>query len=286
MAIRRGDKSRPRLEKRGLVPYFVHESSWRETARELDMIFWRVPPLPWEIEEAREKIFFLEKVMGKRTVPDFSRIMLFRNFPYQYMSLKARGFPLVPVIISHDYDEAMSKAEHATGPLLFRSEQEPQAAREELLFTGREMKKKISHAFRLGVPGRWPGHRDKQCVILMNAPEKEDLRGIFTCAGPYGSFGCGSSPGAGKKNLAGQLWDLASGVRAVGGFQDCVLEFRYNQKTGRLLLETVHPLIPGMTGPLSLGDCYLFDGGKESPVTVSGIPHVEKILMERLFQDE
>ena len=286
MAVRRQNGSHSLLEKKGIVPFFVHESSWREEARGLNVILWPVVSLPWEIEEAREKIFFLEKVMGKRVSPDFTRIMLFRNFPCQYMSLKAHGIPMVSVFISYDYDDALRYAEKAKAPLLFRSEQGSQAAREELLLTPREMKKKISHAFRLGVPGRWPGHRDKQHVILMSAPEEDDLRGTFWCAGLYGFFGHGSCPQEEEEGLARKLWGLACRVRTVQGFQDCILEFRYSLKNRELLLETAHPLFPGLACSVPSEACFFFHDGSGIPERTVDPPHMEKILMGRLYQAE
>ena len=285
LAARRGEEPADFLRKNGITPYYVHESSWRESARPLDLILWPVPALPWVVEEAREKIYFLEKILKKRMVPSFSQIMLFRHFPHQYAFLKARGLPMVPAFITYDYDEACRYVQEAEMPLLCRREQELQFIREEVLLTRREAKKMVFDAFRLGIPGLWPGHRDKQCIILMKAPEKEDLRGTFIYAGAYAFFGHGSRPSQADQDFEQHLWALACRVRALG-LRDSIIEFRINRNSGALLLETAHPLFPGAPYVFSPRNCYSSDESPSSAEIEREFPDVEQILMEGLLRDE
>jgi glutathione synthase/RimK-type ligase-like ATP-grasp enzyme len=167
--------------KNNKIPYEyfdIHSSSWVEDARKLDMIIWRPMSSPWEIEEAREKIYFLERYCNKLVYPSFAEIMFYEKKILQYYILKNEGFPVIGTFISHDYDEVLRWIEKTQYPFVSKINTGAGSQGVSLVKNKNQAKRLTENIFRAGEATYWPFLKQKNYVFFQNYMENKgfDLR--------------------------------------------------------------------------------------------------------------
>lgn len=157
----------------------IHRSEWLAEADQFDVILWRVISFPAELEEARRKIYLLEKERGKRCFPDYDTLLLYEDKALQYEKLRLHGLPIIETFITHSHDEAMSVVERLRYPLVSKIITGSGSIGVELVKTPNRARKIIRAAF--SYRGRWSGWsytRQKDYVFFQTYQKNEgyDLR--------------------------------------------------------------------------------------------------------------
>ncbi len=160
--------------------YNLYGSNWQEEAADFDIIIYRPCSYPWSLADARDKIYFLEKVLGKKCLPSYRELKFYENKLYQYYLLKEMGAPLAPTFISTDYREVMAYVQRAEYPLVTKIRTGSGSAGVRLLKNRKQAKRLVEKIFRRGAPTYWPFLRQKNYVYFQKYIENEgfDLRVI------------------------------------------------------------------------------------------------------------
>ena len=159
--------------------YNVHRSDWLEQAGQFDVIIWRVISFPAQLEEARRKIYLLEKELGKFCFPSHDALLLYEDKIMQYERLRLHDLPVIETFIPHSHEEAITTADQLAYPLVSKVTTGSGSIGVELVQTARRAKAIIRDAF--SYPGRWnswPYLRQKDYVYFQKFQPNEgyDLR--------------------------------------------------------------------------------------------------------------
>lgn len=148
--------------------YFnIHKSNWLDEAKKYDIILWRPLSLPWELDEAREKIYILENYMKKLVYPSYSEICFYENKAYQYDLLKLKELPVIDTFISYDYDEITEYVKQEKNfPFVSKIKVGSGSQGVELIKKVNLAKKKCRQVFTKGAKTYWPFLRQKNYVYF------------------------------------------------------------------------------------------------------------------------
>ena len=159
----------------------IHGSRWQEESRRFDLILWRPLSRPAELDEARRKIFVLQEFMGIRCYPDFRTLMLYENKLILHEVALTLGIPIVPALVSQDYDELTREYTGLQYPLVSKVTIGAGSTGVELIKHPRDARKMARQVFsRAGRATFWPYYRQKNHVYWQKfqANEGYDLRVI------------------------------------------------------------------------------------------------------------
>jgi glutathione synthase/RimK-type ligase-like ATP-grasp enzyme len=162
--------------------YFdIHSSSWNKDAAKFNVIIWRPMSSPWSLEEAREKIYVLEKYLNKLVYPSYAEIMFYENKILQYHNLKNEGFPVIETFISFDYDEVLDWIQKAQYPFVSKINMGSASQGVTLVRNKKQAKRFAESIFRVGKATYWPFLKQKNYVYFQKYLENDgfDLRVII-----------------------------------------------------------------------------------------------------------
>ena len=161
--------------------YNIFSSNWQKEAQKYDYIIWRPMSYYWEIDTARNKIYFLEKMLNIKTVPSFKEIKFYENKTMQYYFLKQNNYPLINTFISNDYDEVMEYIENTEYPLVSKIKTSSGSSDVTLVKNKHHAKKIVKKIFKVGRNTYWPFLKQKNYVILQDFLENHgfDVRVII-----------------------------------------------------------------------------------------------------------
>ncbi len=160
--------------------YNIFRSDWQEKAEKFDIIIFRPCSYPWALDDARDKIYFLEKVLGKKVLPSFKELMFYENKLYQYYILKELKAPVAPTFTSTDYRESLAFIKKAEYPLISKIRTGSGSSGVRLIKSKNQARRLVKRIFRRGAPTYWPFLRQKNYVYLQQYIENDgyDLRVI------------------------------------------------------------------------------------------------------------
>lgn len=171
--------------------YAVHESGWLQAAKEFDAIVWRVSSTPTELEEARRKIYVLEKVLGKACFPSYEAVLLYEDKILQYEMLKHKGFPVIDTFVSNDLEEARQKLADLQYPVVNKVVPGSASLGVSLLHTPWAASKFINRVFSpAGSLTYWPYVRQKDYVFFQTFEPNDgyDLRVLVVGSNVFGYY--------------------------------------------------------------------------------------------------
>lgn len=176
------------------IPYElfdVHASDWLEKAKKFDGIIWRPASSPVGLEEARRKIYVLERKLGKIIFPSFSAVQFYEDKIMQYDVLKELGFPIIETFISNDHNEALAYIQQCSYPFVDKIVTGSASVGVKRIDSEKQALKVVNHAFSPG--GRltyWPYLRQKNYVYFQKFEPNEgyDLRILVIGAQVFGYY--------------------------------------------------------------------------------------------------
>ncbi len=98
--------------------YNIHAHDWMERARDFDCIAGVSSCSAWDLQELREKFYFLEKFVGKRTFPSTHDVFLYEDKKLEAYIAKRHGIPFAATYISYDREDAFSVIERLKYPVV------------------------------------------------------------------------------------------------------------------------------------------------------------------------
>jgi glutathione synthase/RimK-type ligase-like ATP-grasp enzyme len=96
----------------------IHTSNWIDKAQKYDMIVWRPLSSPSSMEEARRKIYILEKHLGMLCYPSYDTLVLYEDKVMQFEQFRLHEIPAISTFITHSKNEAIEFVNHAEYPLV------------------------------------------------------------------------------------------------------------------------------------------------------------------------
>lgn len=96
----------------------LSREDWQNEISRYDIIVWAVSSNPARLDEARQKIYFIEKYCNKMCFPSFDSVFVYENKVLQYELFKREKLPAVPTFISCNRAEALSYIEKCEYPLV------------------------------------------------------------------------------------------------------------------------------------------------------------------------
>ena len=215
----------------------IHSANWLGDVKEFDCVIWRPLSVPWELEEAREKIYILEKYMGKVVYPSYSEILFYENKTYQYDLLKLKGFPVIDTFISYDYNECIDYINNKlVTPCVSKIKAGSGSEGVELVKSKSQALSIIKKAFSDGAKTYWPFIRQKNYIYFQSFVEnygfdlriivvdKDNIFGYFrnTVKNEFRASGYGIVE---KKNLPIEAVKIALKVKEGLGFNNLAVDF-------------------------------------------------------------
>ena len=98
--------------------YNVCKSDWFQNVTKYDVIIWDISSQPSRLEEAKNKIFIIETILGKKCYPSFENIYSYENKVLQYYLYNIYNLPYVPTFVSNDLAESLNFIEHCSFPIV------------------------------------------------------------------------------------------------------------------------------------------------------------------------
>lgn len=102
--------------------YNLHASDWLEKAKSLDLIVGIPSSVPYDLDEARRKFYFLEQHMGKYCYPCSAFTQFYEDKRLVAAYAEYYGFPMAKTYISHDRAEALQWIETQQYPLVSKTD--------------------------------------------------------------------------------------------------------------------------------------------------------------------
>ncbi|HAT4141227.1 TPA: hypothetical protein I9Z86_001162 [Clostridium perfringens] len=222
----------------------IHDSNWINEAKKYDCIIWRPLSVPWELEEAREKIYILEKYMNKVVYPSYDEIIFYENKTYQYDLLKLKGYPVINTFISYDYDECMTYIEGCSFPLVSKIKAGSGAEGVEIVKSKSKAKDIINKTFSIGADTYWPFIRQKNYIYFQNfidnygfdlrivIVDRENIFGYFrnTVKNEFRASGYGVVE---KKELPKEAVEIALKIKEDLGFSVLAVDFLQSREDNK-----------------------------------------------------
>jgi glutathione synthase/RimK-type ligase-like ATP-grasp enzyme len=89
----------------GIVDF--HKSTWLESVKSYDLIVGFVSSSSYHLDEMRQKFYICERHLGIKCYPSYDEILIYEDKILETYLAAAYQFPIIPTIVTHDYDEAM-----------------------------------------------------------------------------------------------------------------------------------------------------------------------------------
>ena len=162
--------------------YDIHASSWKQEAEQFDIILWHSHSSPEIQEEAKTKVYFLEKYMNKICFPSYNELWSYENKIRDYYIFTHYGLPVVPTFISHSKADALRYIEQASFPLISKIATGSSSRGVHKLYNKKEAIKYIKSSFSAkGRKTYWPYIYQKNYVYFQKFIDdsKFDLRVII-----------------------------------------------------------------------------------------------------------
>jgi hypothetical protein len=167
LSFARPDRFMPRLgicwDKNGWWHKYVHfchalgiecgtlrleASDWLERIESYTHILWRPNLEAPYFEEAREKLFFMETILRKRTFPNWSTFWHYNNKRAQYYLFRASGIPTPPTFISYQESEVKAALPGMSFPVVSKSAEGAASSAVRLLQHRRDAERESETVFR------------------------------------------------------------------------------------------------------------------------------------------
>lgn len=142
------------------------KNNFIEESKKYDVIIWRPLSDYFNIIEARSKIYFLEKILFKKTIPNYESLWYYEDKIHQYWLLKNNNFPLIKTHASFDYEETIKFLNTTSYPIISKLRTASGSYGVELIKNKRKAKKITNKIFNNGRTTNYIGLKQKDYVIF------------------------------------------------------------------------------------------------------------------------
>lgn len=277
----------------------IHGSDWIENINRFDVICWRPMSSPWELDEAREKIYFAENILKKKVYPSFREVFFYENKLLQYYILKKEAFPVIDTFISSDYDEVMNWLDTADYPLVSKLRTASASFGVSLLKNKMQAKIHAGKVFRSGKWTCWPHLKQKNYVFFQKFVENTgfDLRvividekhifGYFRNV-PSNDFRASGAGRVEKKELPQEAIKISLDVLGRLGFLNLAVDFLQSSADGKFHIIEASNFIKVNTNEQleikGLPGCYEYRTKTDSLIFREGRYWLQELVLKKFFE--
>lgn len=221
--------------------YDILASDWIEKAEKFDSIIWHTDSDPITQDIAQNKIFVLEKLMGKKCLPSFDEIWSYENKINAHYCFKFYDLPEIPTYVSHSEKDAGRYLNEVSYPLISKLSTGSASFGVEKIDSKTNAKKLLEDVF--GFKGRetyFPSVRQKDYVYFQEFMDDAtyDLRIVTIGDKAFGYYrlpqaGDFKASGSGiyeKKEIPKEALDLAFQVYDKFGSVCLATDLLYSEK--------------------------------------------------------
>lgn len=204
--------------------YDIMANDWLAKASKYDVIIWHMTSDPATQEIATNKLYILDKILGKKCHPSFDEIWTYEDKINMHYLYQAHNLPEIPTFVSHDKEDALKYAKNAKYPIISKLVTGSSSFGVEKISSFKEAKRIIDSSFSYkGNKTYFPYQRQKDYVLFQEfIPGAEfDLRIIVVGDKLFGYYrypnkGDFRASGAGnyeKKEIDAEALELAYTVK-------------------------------------------------------------------------
>lgn len=147
--------------------YNVFSNDWIEEAHQYDLIIWHTYSSPIAKSEAESKIYYLEKVLGKKCVPSYKELWPYESKIRMHYLFRAYGLPEIDTFVTHSKEDAIKYIEQATYPLISKIDTGSSSVGVTKIGSKKEAVQFIDTIFSYkGRKSFWPDQRQKGYIVL------------------------------------------------------------------------------------------------------------------------
>ena len=169
----------------------IHRSDWREQVSTYNLIVGRPASYPAVLEEMKRKVFLMESAMRLTCYPSLKDLQIYEDKHVQYELLRIFNHPVIPTIVSYDYEEAIERAKTLDYPVVSKLITGSGSMGVELVQSPAGALKIIREAFsRIGRFSYWGYVRQKDYVLFQQYVENDgyDIRVIVVDNHVFGYY--------------------------------------------------------------------------------------------------
>lgn len=238
----------------------IERHDWLTKARSFDIIVWRPNLDPPFCEEAKEKIYLLERVLGKRVYPNWSTFWHYDNKRAQAYLFDVHGIPTPPTFVSYSLADAEEFAERADYPIVAKCAGGAASSAVRLMRNHGEARRAVRRAFgeplllralrRWGVRLRLTPFSQNRYVLWQEfvADNQRDLRiTVIGCRYVF-AFWRNNRPGDFRASGSGRIdYDVEDVASEIQLCLDICRRFDFDVMAFDLLYHEHKPLIGEMS---------------------------------------
>lgn len=137
-----------------------------EEAKKYDVIIWRSLSDYYDISEARSKIYFLERVLEKKVLPNYESLWYYEDKIHQYWLLKNANFPVIKTYAGFDHEETVKFLNDTSYPIVSKLRTASGSHGVELIKNKNKAKRIVNKIFNTGRNTNYIGLKQKDYVIF------------------------------------------------------------------------------------------------------------------------
>lgn len=220
--------------------YDILDSNWLTNASKYDLIVWHMTSDPSTQEIATNKLYILDKVLGKKCHPSFDEIWTYEDKVNMHYLYRVHDLPEIPTFVSHSKEDALKYVNKVKYPIISKLVTGSSSFGVEKIENVREAKKIVEAAFSYkGNKTYFPYQRQKDYVLFQEfVPGAEfDLRIVVVGDKMFGYYrypneGDFRASGAGnyeKKEIDSKALELAYLVKEKFKCSFLATDFLYSK---------------------------------------------------------
>lgn len=170
--------------------YDVYRSDFIEKAKNIDVVIWRTSSDPASQEQARSKIWILEKGLNKICLPSYDEIWFYEDKINQYYLGQINELPMIKTFISNSKDETLEYIKNCKYPIVSKLTNGSGSQGVKLIKNYKKAKAVCSKIFENGLGTYWSYIKQKDYVYFQEfiSDAKYDLRIIIVGNSYFGYY--------------------------------------------------------------------------------------------------
>lgn len=268
------------------IPYEIYDiksDSWYENALSLDVIFWHPNSTPADMYIAENRIYVLEKHLGKTCFPSYHEIWQYEDKNRSQLLYKALSLNYVKTFSSHNHKESLEYINGAKYPFISKTHIGAGSSGVVKVNNSKEARRIVNKTFGyFGKKTFYPYQRQKDYVFFQEFIEDAtfDLRIIIVnekMFGYYrypnkGDFRASGSGNYEKKAIPKEALELAYDIKTKLNSRLMGVDLMYSESRGKYyIIETSlfnqidtpkQLIVDGVAGYYDANDNFSFKKGE------------------------
>jgi glutathione synthase/RimK-type ligase-like ATP-grasp enzyme len=168
----------------------ISESSWMTSAQKYDLIIWPISSDPSRLEEAKQKIYIMEKLLHIPCYPSYDAVFFYEDKVLQSFFFKFHNLPFVETFVSSNSKETLDFVKKAVYPLISKIRTGSGSRGVQKVKNKKQARRFVNYVFSSGYQTYHSYLKQKDYVYLQKyVPDSEfDLRVIVVGDKVFGYY--------------------------------------------------------------------------------------------------